>query len=114
MYPLFVIPAPAFEIQGRGTVLLTGVSARGTCPLKTGDRILIRLPNGLTGRAVVKAIEYVLLSSKEEQFGVVLSSSEIPTADIATGTQVFFEADVSFQPSASGIANSSDGISIPP
>jgi hypothetical protein len=87
--PLLVLPDAAFDIAGRGTVFLTGIPADKECPVKPHEKISLQTPAGDTFHAIVQAVEFVLLKSSEEQFGVLITKCEAQTSQFVAGTKVY-------------------------
>jgi hypothetical protein len=53
----------AFEIEGRGTAVLSGVSAEIKCPFQSGQKLFFKAPNGELAEGVVKSVEFALLKT---------------------------------------------------
>jgi hypothetical protein len=86
---LLVLPDAAFDIAGRGTVFLTGISADKECPVKPHEEILLQTPSGHTFHAIVQAVEFVLLKASKEQFGILIAQCEAQTSQLVAGTKVY-------------------------
>lgn len=85
--PLITLREAAFEIAGRGTAIITGIPATVSCPFSQDQTLVFASPHGVMSFGRVASIEYALIKTAEEQFGVMLSG--ISPADAPIGTQVY-------------------------
>lgn len=81
---LFKLSQPAFNIAGRGVVVLTGIPSIQPCPFKIGDTLVFHSP-WMARKASIHSIEHALIKTAEEEYGLVLSS--ISAEDLPKGTE---------------------------
>lgn len=73
--------------------VITGISSDELCPLKRGDKVLIKSPNQRLVESSVLAVEHVLLGHKTEQYALILADCEECVAELAAGTKLYLITD---------------------
>ena len=91
-------PENAFTIQGYGVATLSGISANLPCPFSLDDTLEVFSPTSSKVHIVrLKAIEYALLKTAEEQYGFVFDFDDISADEIPSGTVISRQLGVAIQ-----------------
>ena len=79
-----------FQIEGRGCVLIPGVSCEPGDPVvRLGDRIRLRMPTGSDLDTTVRGIEHIRYAKRPEKITFpVLLPENITKNDVPVGTEV--------------------------
>jgi len=87
---LFVVE-DAFQITGRGCVLAPGPAAEpGAQPIRVGDRLLLRKPDGQSVDTVIQAVEMLGRRPRPKVITApILLPREITKDDVPIGTEVW-------------------------
>lgn len=90
MLRLFTV-TDRFQIEGRGCVLIPGVSCEPGDPVvRIGDRIQLRMPSGSNFDTTVRGIEHIRHAKMPEKITFPLLLPEnITKDDVQVGTEVF-------------------------
>jgi len=89
MLHLFTV-TDGFQIEGRGCVLIPGVSCEPGDPVvRVGDRIRLRMPSGGNLDTTVRGIEHIRYAKMPEKIAfAVLLPHDITKEDVPVGTEV--------------------------
>ena len=92
-------PENAFWIQGYGVATLSGISANLPCPFSLDDTLEVKSPTSSKVKIIrLKAIEYALLKTAEEQYGFVFDFDDISPEEIPAGTVISRCPGITIQP----------------
>jgi translation elongation factor EF-Tu-like GTPase len=80
----------AFQITGRGVVVVPGIPRNGDWRLKTGDALLLRRPDGTELETCVFGIE---MASPPHPTGIpILLGQNVTKKDIPIGTELWVQS----------------------
>lgn len=94
MVPLFTV-TDRFQIEGRGCVLVPGVSCEvGDPVVRLGHRIRLRTPGGAELDTTVRGIEHIRYAKMPEKITFpILLPEDLTKEDIPVGTEVLLLED---------------------
>lgn len=81
----------AFQITGRGCVLVPGLSAEeGSQPIRIGDRVWVRKPDGRSFDTVIAGVEMFGRRSRPKVITTpILLPEDVTKGDVPIGTEVW-------------------------
>lgn len=88
---LLFIVEDAFQITNRGCVLAPGPSGEaGAQPLRIGDRLQLRKPDGQSFETVIQGVEMLGRPRQKVITAPILLPRDITKNDVPKGTEVWF------------------------
>ncbi len=69
--------------------MLSGILVDQPCPVSKGEKIRFMAPSGISRDVTLKSIEYALMTTGSEQYGLIIDGKEIKPEEIPEGTKIY-------------------------